>query len=815
MLRIKSILLGGNNVSVQDKFVPLKEVHIEGKIHSFAADVTIKQIFRNDENNPIEAVYCFPIEEQAAVYKFIAQIDDRQIEAELKEKKQAQQDYNNALQQGRGAYLLEQNEQSQDNFIVNIGALLPGKECHITISYVTELNLIDNGNKIHFVIPTTIAPRYNPSQGGISSPARTNSEYVQTTPYTIDFQCQIDKTNVSSVSSTSHPIQIEFNQQDYYLVKFSQNETHLDRDILLDIHLNKQRSNTILAIESNALMISFTPNEQDCQRAMNNVEVTNEFVFIVDCSGSMQDENKIGYARQSMVLFLKSLPLNSHFNIIRFGSSYKPLFDQATDLYNEENSKKAEQLVNNMQADLGGTELLNPMKWLEEHPAQEGRSRQIFLLTDGEISNVDEVLNLCRSMSKSSRIFSFGLGQSPSRSLVKGLARSTNGRFCFIPPSTKVDTYVGQQLEKALQPSITNLEIKWNLPIEIATAPKVLPPVYANDRLIIYGLINDPTIVFDHQIRIELFNNQQKLSEATITQIPAIIQNQTISRLAGKALILELQHSKLPSIPKGSRQTRFRELNQQSIDKQQEEQRERIINLSLKYQILSPHTSFIGIEKRLNGNNEQMVLREVPIQISADDQHLVQPAPTNGAFMQCASSMRSPLSHMFASMASHKDRSDRRGRHKKPISNYLGCYSSRDISLHCAKQIACMYDAFEIDESRKVFLDDDEESEEKFPNDDENIVRYLIDKQNFDGLWNLDSEIIEKLTGKPLKQFQYSLDDKLIVSIIIVILLETRFSSYSSMCHGMIQKSKKQILNLLNKDQNHFESLFQQIQKQL
>jgi hypothetical protein len=54
-------------------------------------------------------------------------------------------------------------------------------------------------------------------------------------------------------------------------------------------------------------------------------------------------------------------------------------------------------------------------------------------------------------MSTSTRIFSFGLGRSPSRSLVKGLARATNGRFVFIPPDTNVDVYVGEQLEKSLQ----------------------------------------------------------------------------------------------------------------------------------------------------------------------------------------------------------------------------------------------------------------------------------------------------------------------------------------------------------------------------
>jgi hypothetical protein len=63
-------------------------------------------------------------------------------------------------------------------------------------------------------------------------------------------------------------------------------------------------------------------------------------------------------------------------------------------------------------------------------------------------------------MASSTRIFSFALGRSPSRSLVKGLARATNGHFVFIPPETSVDVYVGEQLEKALPLSITNLQVK-------------------------------------------------------------------------------------------------------------------------------------------------------------------------------------------------------------------------------------------------------------------------------------------------------------------------------------------------------------------
>jgi hypothetical protein len=106
-------------------------------------------------------------------------------------------------------------------------------------------------------------------------------------------------------------------------------------------------------------MAAFTPSEEDCQRAINDTEITNEFIFVVDCSGSMGDENKIGLARQAMLLFLKSLPVNCHFNIVRFGTAHQALFKEITVVYNEENTQKAEQLTKNMKADLGGTELVS------------------------------------------------------------------------------------------------------------------------------------------------------------------------------------------------------------------------------------------------------------------------------------------------------------------------------------------------------------------------------------------------------------------------------------------------------------------------
>ncbi|CAF2496735.1 unnamed protein product [Rotaria sp. Silwood2] len=144
----------------KDRFVPLKNVFVQVNIHSFATEVCIKQVFINSEEtlNLIEAVYCFPIEEQAAIYSFEANLDDgRKIQAQIKEKKTAQREYFKVLKQEHEAFLLEQDEKSNDIFTISVGSLKPQSKCKIEIHYVQELESINDGQRAQFVLPTTIA----------------------------------------------------------------------------------------------------------------------------------------------------------------------------------------------------------------------------------------------------------------------------------------------------------------------------------------------------------------------------------------------------------------------------------------------------------------------------------------------------------------------------------------------------------------------------------------------------------------------------------------------------------------------------------
>ena len=136
-------------------------------------------------------------------------------------------------------------------------------------------------------------------------------------------------------------------------------------------------------MSSPAVMLNFLPSFQD----VGEEEAACEFIFLVDRSGSMRG-SYIQSARETLVLFLKSLSRDTYFNIIGFSSSYKSLVPETVP-YDEQHLETAVQHSQEMKADLGGTELLNPLKHIFEMKPRAGYARQVFVLTDGSVSNTD------------------------------------------------------------------------------------------------------------------------------------------------------------------------------------------------------------------------------------------------------------------------------------------------------------------------------------------------------------------------------------------------------------------------------------------
>ena len=146
-------------------------------------------------------------------------------------------------------------------------------------------------------------------------------------------------------------------------------------------------------------MVSFFPRfkgETSCLQAAC------EFVFLVDRSGSMRG-SYIKDAAQTLLLFLKSIPTGCYFNVICFGSHFKRLFPESVP-YNQKNMEIAVEHANDLKADLGGTELFDPLEDIFSHAPMKGMPRRVFVLTDGSVSNTESVIKLVAKNSNNSKL---------------------------------------------------------------------------------------------------------------------------------------------------------------------------------------------------------------------------------------------------------------------------------------------------------------------------------------------------------------------------------------------------------------------------
>lgn len=128
--------------SVSGKPMPLKSVHVRAKIVDMSAKVSIYQEYTNEEEQAIEAEYLFPLNDGATVCGFEAFINDKHVVGVCKEREQAHREYKEAIAQGKGAYLMDQ--ETNEVFKVNVGNLPAKCKCVIKITYLTELDIQDD-----------------------------------------------------------------------------------------------------------------------------------------------------------------------------------------------------------------------------------------------------------------------------------------------------------------------------------------------------------------------------------------------------------------------------------------------------------------------------------------------------------------------------------------------------------------------------------------------------------------------------------------------------------------------------------------------
>uniref|UniRef100_A0A8C7BET5 von Willebrand factor A domain containing 5B1 n=1 Tax=Neovison vison TaxID=452646 RepID=A0A8C7BET5_NEOVI len=244
------------------------------------------------------------------------------------------------------------------------------------------------------------------------------------------------------------------------------------------------------------IMLNFCP---DLQSVQPNLRKTHgEFIFLIDRSGSMSGTN-IHRVKDAMLVALKSLMPACLFNVIGFGSTFKTLFP-SSQTYSEESMAMACDNIQRMRADMGGTNILSPLKWIIRQPVRRGHPRLLFLITDGAVNNTGKVLELLRNHAFSTRCYSFGIGPNVCHRLVRGLATVSKGSAEFLMEGERLQPKMIKSLKKAMAPVLSDVTVEWVFPetTEVLISPVSTSSLFPGERLVGYGIVCDASLYISH-----------------------------------------------------------------------------------------------------------------------------------------------------------------------------------------------------------------------------------------------------------------------------------------------------------------------------
>ncbi|KAL2198308.1 von Willebrand factor type A domain-containing protein [Corynascus similis CBS 632.67] len=477
------IIDNGRRWHPERKYLPQLSLSAKAKIVSTASRTTLTQTFVNPLYVAIDKLrYTFPLYSGASVVGFVCTINnERIIRGVVKERAEAKKTFQDAVDRGKTAGLLEQLPEASDVFTTTIGNVPANATLQVELTYLCELKQDAGVDGIRFTIPTQIAPRYGQYPGKpLSYPPPSSSAVVKPQDGGISIVVDVempDGCNVRNIQSPSHPISITLGNTsaeaasggaDMSLQKasatLSLSTTELGKDFVLQVVVaNADKPMAVLETHPTlpnhrALMASLVPR-------FNLPQSKPEIVFLCDRSGSMEGI-KIANLKTALQLFLKSLPVGVKFNICSFGSRHKFLFDQGSQTYDQSSLEVASQHVDTFRADFGGTEMYAPIKAAFEKRYAD-MDLEVFLVTDGEVWDQNQVFDLINKEVAATkgrvRVFSLGIGSTVSHALIEGVAAAGNGYSQAVGDNENMNAKVVRMLKAALTPHVTDyaMEIRY------------------------------------------------------------------------------------------------------------------------------------------------------------------------------------------------------------------------------------------------------------------------------------------------------------------------------------------------------------------
>ncbi|MCM3874057.1 MAG: VIT and VWA domain-containing protein [Pyrinomonadaceae bacterium] len=589
---------------------PLKHTSVKAEISGFMSRVAVTQEFENPFKEKIEAVYTFPLPQNAAVDDMTMLVGDRTVRGRVLRREEAQAIYEAAKTDGKVASLLDQER--PNIFTQSVANIMPGEQIKITISYVETLKYEDGSYE--FVFPMVVGPRYIPGNAtgssvsagkGFASDTDSVPDASRITPrpvangmrvgHDISLEVALDAgVAIENVSSGSHPIDLQRPNVAQAQVRLKNSSVIPNKDFILRYDVSGKSISDALLTHRSEKGGFFTLILQPPDRVTVSDVTPKELVFVLDTSGSMGGF-PIEKAKETMKLALDSLYPADTFNLITFSGDTHILFPEPVPA-TRENLLKAQAFLASRSGG-GGTEMMKAIKAALDPSDAQGHMRIVCFMTDGYVGNdmgiIAEVKN-----HPNARVFAFGIGSSVNRFLLDKMAEQGRGEVEYVALTDDGSAAARRFHERVRNPLLTDISLEWNgLPVA-DVYPQRIPDLFGAKPVILTGRY---TAAGNGVVRLKgKMSGRDFVREIPVAFPEATAQHDVLAPLWARSRIDDLMGQDFNGMQQGTMRPDLKET---------------ITSLGLEYRLMTQYTSFVAVEEMIvtDGGTPRRI--DIPVEV--------------------------------------------------------------------------------------------------------------------------------------------------------------------------------------------------------
>ncbi|MCS7286892.1 MAG: VIT domain-containing protein [Anaerolineae bacterium] len=543
----------------------IKYHRVNVSIKDQVAFTRVDQVFYNPNSFPIEGIYVFPFPEEAAISAFSMYVDGKKLEGKLLKKEEARRLYEQIVRSSKDPALLEYV--GRNAFQASIFPIPPGGERRIQVEY-TQL-LPYEGGIVKYIYPLDTE--------------RFSAKPIEEVTINIEISSQKP---LKLIYSSSHEVRIERQGENKAVVGYEEKNTLPDRDFALYFSFSPD--------ELGFGLLSYKPAGEDgffilflSPEIRQEEEVAKDVIFVLDISGSMEGE-KLRQAKEALKFVLSRLHGEDRFNVLVFSTG---VYRFAESLVPASEKEKAREFVEELQAG-GSTNIYQAL--LEALADVEERPTYLLFLTDGlptvGITDVHRIVEeVSRKIPRNVRLFTFGVGDDVNTFLLDKLASEHRGISTYVRPGEDLEAAISTFYSRISSPVLTDLSLEFKGVRVRDLYPSPLPDLFAGSQLVIVGRYQEggkATVT----IKGKRGDKEETLSWET--EFLTKGGEEFIPRIWAARHIGYLME-----------QIRLHGENKEIVDE--------IVELSLRYGIITPYTSFLVGEEIFTPEGKEEAVRKL------------------------------------------------------------------------------------------------------------------------------------------------------------------------------------------------------------